>query len=373
VTVRIEHESKSTWPLIFVERLSGVVPLWRSSLPQGEFTVSVKASADDVRVIDLGDRAQELGRAVEAVVGPFGSVENKDFLDRLPLLRGVLPEDVQLGLRAAMLDEQAAAVVVRGFPVPASVGATPLHWRDGDPAVTRTADAYLMLLGSAVGEPFAWETLQGGRLVNSILPIPGTELEQTGHSSAALLDFHCEDAFHDLRCDYLGLLSLRNEQRVATTVATVDPGELDPADIAVLRQPRFRIRADDEHRRNGADLATGESATAWLAESVVPVLSGGAQAPYLRLDPPYMASVEGDEEAVGALRRLIDRLGESLVDVVLEPGDALFIDNYRAVHGRRAFEARYDGTDRWLRRVMLTRDLRKSRALREGACGRIIH
>ena len=40
------------------------------------------------------------------------------------------------------------------------------------------------------------------------------------------------------------------------------------------------------------------------------------------------------------------------------------MDNYRAIHGRYAFQPRYDGTDRWLKKMMLTRDVRKSRVLR---------
>jgi len=34
------------------------------------------------------------------------------------------------------------------------------------------------------------------------------------------------------------------------------------------------------------------------------------------------------------------------------------------VHGRKPFTARFDGTDRWLKRVCITRDLRKSRDAR---------
>ncbi|KOV84203.1 hypothetical protein ADL01_08735 [Streptomyces sp. NRRL WC-3618] len=44
---------------------------------------------------------------------------------------------------------------------------------------------------------------------------------------------------------------------------------------------------------------------------------------------------------------------ENLVGVPLEPGMRCFIDNYRAVHGRASFQARYDGTDRWLKRVSI--------------------
>jgi hypothetical protein len=34
------------------------------------------------------------------------------------------------------------------------------------------------------------------------------------------------------------------------------------------------------------------------------------------------------------------------------------------VHGRKPFKARHDGTDRWLKRLDVTLDLRKSRAAR---------
>lgn len=59
--------------------------------------------------------------------------------------------------------------------------------------------------------------------------------------------------------------------------------------------------------------------------------------------------------------------------VALNPGDIAFIDNYRVVHGRKPFQARFDGTDRWLRRLNITRDLRKSRHARLTAESRVIY
>ncbi|NBT21304.1 MAG: hypothetical protein EBT17_04190, partial [Actinobacteria bacterium] len=43
--------------------------------------------------------------------------------------------------------------------------------------------------------------------------------------------------------------------------------------------------------------------------------------------------------------------------VVLGDGDLLVIDNDRAVHGRTPFVPRYDGTDRWLKRALVVREL----------------
>jgi hypothetical protein len=50
-------------------------------------------------------------------------------------------------------------------------------------------------------------------------------------------------------------------------------------------------------------------------------------------------------------------LGEAFEEcgfiVPLRPGDLLIVDNDAVVHGRVAFRARYDGSDRWLKRVLV--------------------
>jgi alpha-ketoglutarate-dependent taurine dioxygenase len=70
---------------------------------------------------------------------------------------------------------------------------------------------------------------------------------------------------------------------------------------------------------------------------------------------------------------LCDQIEANMQDIQLRPGDIAFIDNYRAVHGRKSFRARYDGTDRWLKRLNITRNLRGSRAWRPTADNRIIY
>lgn len=58
--------------------------------------------------------------------------------------------------------------------------------------------------------------------------------------------------------------------------------------------------------------------------------------------------------------------------MVLRPGEVLVIDNYRAVHGRQGYPARFDGTDRWLKKMTVTGDLRRSRGQRAHPGSRII-
>jgi hypothetical protein len=55
--------------------------------------------------------------------------------------------------------------------------------------------------------------------------------------------------------------------------------------------------------------------------------------------------------------RAFDHLASVVSDlatpVVLTPGSALLIDNRRILHARSTFSAHFDGSDRWLRRMMI--------------------
>lgn len=101
------------------------------------------------------------------------------------------------------------------------------------------------------------------------------------------------------------------------------------------------------------------------------MLFGDPKSPYVRFDPYCMDQPE-DKATRSAMDYLIRAIDENLTGVPLLPEECLFIDNYRAVHGRNSFQARFDGTDRWLKRINIARDLRKSRAVRNAPASRVI-
>jgi hypothetical protein len=67
-------------------------------------------------------------------------------------------------------------------------------------------------------------------------------------------------------------------------------------------------------------------------------LFGDPKSPYIRFDPYCMDRPE-TEEARSAMDSLIRAIDENLTGVALQPGECLFIDNYKAVHGRNFFPA----------------------------------
>jgi hypothetical protein len=251
-------------------------------------------------------------------------------------------------LDPALVDEcspagDGGAVVLQGLRAAATPPwPTPPSWSAARREATALWDATLLLLASAIGRAFGWEGQQAGRLVHDIVPSKGHEHEQTGASSSVELSAHTEDAFHPGRANLLLLACLRNRDAVPTSLASVRHARLSAIERALLERPALPILPDDSYDETGADDACApEVATLW----------DGEEGLRIRYDPAYTPL----EQAGGDYRAAYDWLGAELdrvaVDVALEQGDVLVIDNDVAVHGRVPFQARYDGTDRWLKRV----------------------
>jgi Fe(II)/alpha-ketoglutarate-dependent arginine beta-hydroxylase len=207
------------------------------------------------------------------------------------------------------------------------------------------------------------------------------EHEQLGSGSEELLWWHTEDAFHPYRGDYLGMLCLRNPERVATTFAPLDGIGLEEEHRQRLFEPHYTIRPDESHlQKNISDAARIDDTLATSYDRIeqmnsapdkIAILHGDPQAPYIRIDPYFMDPIV-DQPAQTALDALIAKVESRMENVVLEAGDFCFIDNFQGVHGRKPFKARYDGKDRWLKRINIVRDLRKSRTARPSPSGRVI-
>ncbi|MGW4024218.1 guanitoxin biosynthesis L-enduracididine beta-hydroxylase GntD [Streptomyces sp. NPDC005009] len=313
------------------------------------------------------DEVAELRTAAEKLGEAYGSPTLPEFYDRALTAEELLPAGLRTFLLSYRRSERNAACMVHGFPVDGdALGSTPGHWREAIHGRTaRDQEVWLALCGLVLGDPFGWVALQEGRIIQNILPIRGDEDRQSGHGSGTLLEFHTEDGFHPNRCDYLLLMGLRNPDAVPTIVASVRDVRLDEADRAVLAEERFLIRPDTEHIRQLETYAPGHPALPRLramasAPAPTAVLSGDRLSPYLRIDRPFMDTLPGDTEAEAALDRLMAELSRVQQDVAVAPGSLLIVDNYRAVHGRRPFTARYDGNDRWLKKLTVSRNLRRN-------------
>jgi Fe(II)/alpha-ketoglutarate-dependent arginine beta-hydroxylase len=331
-----------------------------------------------VKRLDLQPEDLEvIERITRSIASEFTSVESDEFLARAPLLAHRLPDRVREFLLRLHAEEFPVGIISGHRIDDQAIGPTPEHWQTRTvPSPTLALEAIIVLYGSLLGDVFGWATQQDGRLVHEVLPIRGYEHEQVGFSSEETLTWHTEDAFHPLRGDYLILGCLRNPYDVPTTVGILDEVCLNSDDEAILFQPRFIIKPDNSHtpQNNTVDDLDAFNEIQRMNEQPDPisVLYGADSAPYMRLDPYFMDIVDGDQAAAAALEALVQEFDLRMNDVVLQPGDVCILDNFRVVHGRKPFSARFDGTDRWLKRINVTRDLRKSRHQRATVGSRII-
>jgi hypothetical protein len=262
--------------------------------------------------------------------------------------RRVLPDELATLLRAtvALPDRSRGWSVTSGLlDAFHDAGPTPATWKAAEAGATRELDVALMLVAMSIGTVFGWTGQQDGRMVHNIVPSAGYEHLQVGASSTTELAWHTEDAFHPARAHLLLLACVRNPDRVGTRVASVRQTRLDPADLELLGQPNVVIVPDDSYPAGWSveDGADRRVRTIWYAED----------GPCLRYDPAYTRFPEPGPALDGAYRNLGRELHRCGQVVDLGPGDLLLIDNDVAVHARAAFVPRYDGTDRWLKRVLI--------------------
>lgn len=311
--------------------------------------------------------------ALASALTSVSAIDRDDFWLTAATLAQEIPRPLREKLNAFRLTEDACLLLVRGYPIDdEALGPTPEHWshRASGSYVTRL-EALLTLCSCVLGDPIGWASQQASAIVQDIVPIMGDDWSQISSASRAALTLHTEDAFHPCRGDYVALMCLRNPDAVPTLYACITDVALPSAVTRVLFEPRFAFRRDDSHSPPSPD-TDGEGAQDAGGGRMGAVLFGAPESPYMRIDSYFMNENPDDPVATAGLAALEDALGEKTSSVALAPGDILFIDNYRAVHGRAAFAARYDGGDRWLKRTNIVRDLRRSRHVRESPMARTI-
>lgn len=278
-----------------------------------------------------------------SLASKYESVTNPAFIEEAREYAAQLPAELT---RICRLNRRIGYTVIRGLPVSEpNIGTTPGHWSDVDPAKGMGIDFILVLVGLLVGEVFAWPGQQDGRLVHDIVPTQGNENLQIGSGSSAKLELHTEDAFHRERGHVIVLACMRNQERVATYVAGLRNAPPPESVLAGVMRPSLNILPDASYFE-GDDHGPGPD-QAPLMQSVWATPDGLC----IRYDPSYTRLPQGDVEVANSYDALTMALADNTQRIVLDPGDVLLLENDVLAHGREPFAARYNGTDRWLKRV----------------------
>lgn len=313
----------------------------------------------------------------------IGSLRNKYqvassnlFIENAPYYASELPKRIRQFYNKLKTQEDDSGIsVLKGWPVE-DLGNTPESWDyESSYRPSLDIDFLSVLLSSSMGDIFGWSTQQKGKLIHDLIPIENKGSAQTGYGSTSELVLHTEDSFHPYKGDYVCMYSIRNQDSIGTTVASIRDVMLEEELKDVLYQKRYMIKPDESHL-DGTQLSQTVSDkhldALYENENKTSVLYGNPAYPYICFDPHYTLCGENDQESRDALDALIIKIRNKTQSLVLKSGDICIIDNRKVVHGRGSFKPRYDGKDRWLKRISITNNLRKSVSSRESIESRII-
>jgi len=216
-----------------------------------------------------------------------------------------------------------------------------------DGSILKDATKSFMDIAGNFGYPVGYMQEQNGQIIQNIVPVHKLEYQQISSSSKVELALHTETAFHPYRPDYVLLMCLRGDANAATTYANIEDilEKLDSSTIKTLEQKWFTTRVDISFRTHG-------ESDRKIPISILPEHNGACS---IRYDLTFVEGI--NPPAIEALKKIEIAIQQCIREIVLETGDVLVIDNNTSIHGRKPFQPRYNGTDRWLQRILVRKEL----------------
>jgi hypothetical protein len=218
----------------------------------------------------------------------------------------------------------------------------------------RVSESIMITFATGLGFPISYLDQRDGSVFHDVYPTRSNATAISSQSSSIDLGLHTEMFFHPEPPDFLALHCLRSprERSAYTSVASLTDIEarLSEEDRATLREPLFAL---DLARLHGRYTNRGRAHTEADARPRIPIITDSTIGPRFRFEPALMTPTT--DGAAQATRR-----AEHTAEAVAAPGvlreqSLLIVDNRRAAHSRSPFVARFDGSDRWLRRMMIGR------------------
>lgn len=312
----------------------------------------------DLKISEASDLAK-LGR--RPLPNPYEDFES--FLAVARSISDAMPARVRTRLvEFAKYGSKDGALMLRGFPLDDHLPPTPIQVGAQVRAGARRSELWMCSIAVLLGEPFAYRYERNGSIFHEVFPSVEHANKLSSQSSSAPLDFHTEMVFHPFSPDYLLLYGLRQDpQKLARTFFS-GIRRINPLLTATTRQSLFAesFAFNFAHIHSPYVVDDDLVSACKTLGPTVSVLYGDASDPYLRFEPELM--LPQAREADAALKVLQALVLKCRREVIIEPGCLLVLDNRRCVHARSVFRADFNGRDRWLRRMHVTRNLEKSRA-----------
>jgi len=228
-------------------------------------------------------------------------------------------------------------IIFRNFPID-YLGETPENNTDSIGEQTRLARIQGILL-HVLGEMISFEAEGTGHLFQDIIPVKKMATLQTSVGSNKELEIHTEQAFSELRPDFLSLACIRGDSEALTYILPVSRIIENISDPGILHEPQWKIGVDLSFKLLGQEFLEGD------IRGPLAILQGSQ----LVFDQDLMMGIT--KEAHLKIGEIVDIYYKYRISHCLQPGEILIIDNRKVVHGRSPFSPKYEGKDRFLVRA----------------------
>lgn len=206
------------------------------------------------------------------------------------------------------------------------------------------------IINEYIGEMVGYESEGYGRLFQDMVPNKNLSNSQTSLGSKVELELHTEQAFSELRPDFLSLACLKGDSSAKTYYFHIDQivRQMTNDEIDYLKKERWMIGVDESFVMNGC------SSNLRGPLSIFTEKNDNYQ---LVFDQDLM--IGNTDEATILLNKIIDLYYLYRKEVILNSGEILLLDNKKVVHGRSVFSPKFDGNDRFIIRSFVIKHLDK--------------
>jgi L-asparagine oxygenase len=278
------------------------------------------------------------------------------FVRQASLLSRRIPDEALVAV-VDFVYSSMGVLLLRGLRT-GNIPATPLS-RGCHPRSDSLLAKQMAIIASLLGVPVGYRCESAGALIQHMFPTSDDAERQMSSGSVELLT-HTEQAFNGVsRPEFVLLGAMRGDAQAETYLLSAREfvSHLEERDIELLQEPVFLSDVDASFVEGGADKST---------RGPFAVLRGSLDDPIITYDADLMSAPCAAHRR--ALASMADVWFSHRRGITLARGDVVIIDNTRVVHGRSSFSPRYDGTDRWLIRLMTISGFGASRAVRNADC-----
>lgn len=295
-----------------------------------------------------------LQAATDCLGNPYASTEVEEFIQEAQRASSNLFTRSTRKAVRHILDSGFGALLVENVPIDPTLPPTPRACGALDPGYKTTfvSEFVSVALGALVDAQifnFRQEGWGGAPIFDNVVPVRELRSQRGAGGFENNFPFHCESAWHRMRPDYVALIGIRKDSGAKTLVSSI-ADILDQELIMNMPKNRYRLKPPELYTQmeaRGVPLGT----------------------PFYRMCPPIDVSdaatmnvnLNGTDclgrEAIEWLIRFEDITESNAIAAVLEPGNALILNNYRTCHTRTGFNPRFGPDARWFLRGNFKKNL----------------